>query len=73
MTKLVLPDTAERQVFFQKGCDTDPFGVLLTHQVLVIGERQNPLANTRRNCDHDYSCSVLSRSALRRAATSAPS
>ena len=40
VAQLVLSDAAEREVLFKKWGHANPFGVLLTHQVFVIGERQ---------------------------------
>ncbi len=44
MAELVLGDRAEGEVLFEERRNADPLGVLLAHEVLVIGERQQHLA-----------------------------
>ena len=74
MTELVLADRGERQVLLEERGDADPLGVALTHQVLVVGERQQDGAlgrSERRHVAPDSSGPV--RPARRRSATNEPS
>ena len=64
MAELVLGDRAEREVLLEERRHADPLRVLLAHQVLVVGQRQERLAPA---VDHGALW------ARRRSATSEPS
>ena len=68
MAELVLGDAGECHVLFEERCDADPLGVLLSHEVLVVGEGQQELG-----CARGYGVHVLSLWLLRWAATRSPS
>ena len=72
MAELVLGDRAERQILLEEGRHADPLGVLLAHQVLVVGKRQQVLTSTVAEPRAHHPAHV-SRWARRWSATSAPS
>ena len=74
VTELVLADRGERQVLLEERRDADPLGVALTHQVLVVGERQQHGALRRTERRHVAPVRhVSARPARRRSATTEPS
>ena len=67
MAELVLADAGEGQVLLEEGGHADPLGVLLAHQMLVVGECQQELPD----CGGTQRGARLE--ARRRSATAAPS
>ena len=47
MAQLVLADAGEGEVLLQERGNADPLGVLLAHQVLIVGEGQQELPDRR--------------------------
>ena len=79
MAELILADAGEGQIFLEGRSDANPLGVLLAHEMLVIGEGQNHINGGRvgiSRSSHSGTSSASpgpSRMNLRRAATAAPS